>query len=196
MSATQIATMLVRAGAQLSQSVSSALQAGLDYRTRENVRPDFSPTAAPRERVYQGEISCEAPITEVMDRFAEFAEDYLTEWRKSASFTTKDGTAVADYTGRITPNLRLQPRSWSGRMVTGAHWRRARGPLEARVPYRYRTRFELRTIRGGTLLRYRTTELPDPDMSSGYDLVRHFEVPRLPGEFGRVGERFLQYCAG
>jgi hypothetical protein len=196
MSATKIASLLLHAGHQLSQNIASAMQSGLDHRCRENVRPDFSPAAAPRERTYQGECITDAPITEVVERFEQFAEDHLTEWRKTAAFVTRDGAAVTDYTGRITPTLRLQPISWSAGMVEGAQRRRGRGPVEARVSFRYRTRFELRNTSGGTLLRYRTTELPDPDMSSGYDLVRHFEVPRLPGGFGRVGERFLRYCGG
>jgi hypothetical protein len=83
-------------------------------------------------------------------------------------------------------------------MVRQSRWRRpgGNGLLDARVLYRYRTRFELHALAtGGTLLRYQTTELPDPAMSCGYDLVGHFEVPQMPGGFGRVGERFLQFFA-
>jgi hypothetical protein len=196
MNATQIAMMLTRASAQLSKSVGSALQTGLDNYCRENVRPDVTASYETRERIYTGATISGWPIADVVHRFERFAEEQLSDWRKTAAFAQADGTLVTEYTRRITPMLRLHPLSWSGGQVEAANLRRGRGRLEARVPFHYRTRFELRRIPfGGTGLSYHTAELADPDLSCGYDLVRDFDVPRLPGGFGRVGERFLQRCA-
>lgn len=188
------AGMLLRAGARASQQLSQTMLASLSAAANERVRPDVETAEAIREGTHVGQALCRLPVHAAMELFMEFAEEQMTEWRRTAAHTRPDGTAVATYSGRFTPRVTLQARSYWGRIVQNEHVRRGVGGyrIQARVPYRYRASFELQASGAGqTLVTFRTTEAVDPDLSCGYDLVRHFEAPSMPAGFGRIGERFL-----
>jgi hypothetical protein len=188
------AAMLVRGAARLSQQLSQSMQAGLTATAMHRVQPDVTASAEARGQTHERQVVARLAHEAAMEHFMDFAEEHLTEWRKTASHSRPDGVAIATYTGRFSPRVALHARSYWARQVQQEHIRRRAGgwQVQARVPYRYRLHFELRPCGiGQTLVTSRTTELIDPDLSCGYDLVRHFEAPSMPGGFGRAGERFL-----
>jgi hypothetical protein len=188
------AAMLVRGAARLSQQLGQSLQAGLVATATDRVRPDVTTSEEARGQTHERQVLARLAHDAAMERFMDFAEDHLTEWRKTASHTRADGVAIATYTGRFSPKVAMRACSFWAAQVQQEHVRRRAGgwQVQARVPYRYRLHFELRPNGPGqTLVIVRTTELIDPDLSCGYDLVRHFEAPSMPAGFGRVGERFL-----
>ena len=188
------ASILLRGGARMSGGVSKVLVEGFDALAGEKVRTDPAAPAGGRETVHEAQVLARMPVHAAMERFMTFAEEELTEWRKTAAHTTHDGAAAATYAGRIAVPVTLQPLTYWARMARDAERRRRGGRLclQARVTYRYSVRFGLHP-RGPrlTLATVRTTEAVDPDMSCGYDLARHFAVPSMPGGFGRIGGRFL-----
>jgi hypothetical protein len=188
------AGMLVRGAARASSQAGQFMLDSLVETARERVRPKFEAADADRGKTHGAQALARLPLNEAMDRFMEFAEDCLSEWRKTAAHARPDGIAVATYTGRYSPRVTLQARSYWARIVQNDHSQRRRGGfrIQERVPYRYLVTFELRPHGvGRTLATFRTTETTDPDLSCAYDLTEHFEAPSMPGGFGRVGERFL-----
>ncbi|MBV8189077.1 MAG: hypothetical protein JOY64_04520 [Alphaproteobacteria bacterium] len=188
------AAMLVRGAARLSQQLGQSMQAGLTATAIDRVRPDVARGDEARGQTHERQVLAGLSHEAAMEHFMDFAEEHLTEWRKTASHTRADGVAVATYTGRFSPRVALRARTFWAAQVQQEHVRRRAGgwQVQARVPYRYRLHFELRPYGARqTLVTLRTTELIDPDLACGYDLVRHFEAPSMPGGFGRVGERFL-----
>lgn len=188
------AAALVRGGARASNTIGQSMLASFVATAAERVRPDFESGCQGCEQHYEGGMVALLPIDKAMDRFMEFAEEELAEWRKTAAHTTPDGVAVASYSGRISPHVTLRARSYWARVVQNDHARQRAGGwhVQAQITYRYRVRFELR-LQGPlrTMVTFRTTEAIDPDLSCGYDLARHFEAPSMPAGFGRIGERFL-----
>jgi hypothetical protein len=184
---------LVMGGARASIRARQFMLDSLIEMARERVRPKFDCPVENREKTYCGQTLTRLLLGAVMDRFMGFAEDHLSDWRKTAAHARPDGVAIATYTGRYSPRVRLEARSYWARIVQNDHAQRRRGGLrlQERVPYRYRVAFELRAEGSGTLAGFRTTETIDPDLSCAYDLTEHFAAPLMPGGFGRVGERFL-----
>jgi hypothetical protein len=199
MSATKFAFQLLSAGIKSSQGTRVALQRTLDRYSLRTVRPDLSWPDESRQRCFNGTAYTNLLPIEASARFAEFQDTFLYEWRKSAAYISEEGVATTEYTGKIAPLVPLTPLTWHASQVQGAARRRpdGNGLIEARVTYRYHVRFTICRAKGAglTRLQYHLTELPDPSMSCGYDLVRHFEAPPMPTPFGHVGERFLRFCA-
>jgi hypothetical protein len=186
--------LLLRGGARASIRARQFMLDSLVETARERVRPKFEAADWDRGKTHGGQVLARLPLDEAMERFMEFAEDHLSEWRKTAAHARPDGIAVATYTARYSPRVTLQARSYWARLVQNDHGQQRRGGfrVQERVPYRYSVTFELRPHGAGrTLATFRTTETIDPDLSCAYDLTEHFEAPSMPGGFGRVGERFL-----
>lgn len=188
------AAMLVRGTARLSQQLGECLRAGLTSASAGRVRPDLEISEAARSQTHEEQAVTRLSPEETMEHVMDFAEEHLTEWRKTAAHTLANGVAVAAYTGRFSPRVTLRPRTFWARHLEAENARRPNGGwrIQARVPYRYRLRFELQPCGSThTLVTLRTTEALDPDLSCEYDLARHFEAPSMPAGFGRVGDRFL-----
>src|SRR5580704_5800751 len=90
----QLARMLMNAGYRASRGASAAMERGLERHTRQRVRPDLTAPTESRERIYHGERTCDLATVDVAYRFAEFAEDYLSEWRRTAAFVSERGVAT------------------------------------------------------------------------------------------------------
>jgi hypothetical protein len=188
------AAILVRGAARLSQQLGQSMLAGLAATATDRVRPDVTTSVEARGQTHEQQVLARLAHDAAMEHFMDFAEEHLTEWRKTASHTRADGVAIATFTGRLSPRVALRARSYWARQVQQEHIRRRAGgwQVQARVPYRYRLHFEMQPYGASqTLVTARTTELIDPDLTCEYDLVRHFVAPSMPGSFGRAGERFL-----
>ena len=188
------AAMLVRGPARLSQQLGEGMRASLAAIAADRVRPALEIAEAPRGQTNEQQVLARLSPEETMERVMDFAEEHLTEWRKTAAHTRADGVAIATYTGRYSPRVPLRPRTWWAQQPEAAYVRRRREGwhIQARVPSRYRLHLEVHPYGPvQTLVTLHTTETIDPDLSCEYDLVRHFEAPSMPAGFGRAGERFL-----